>query len=714
MYYFSSNILLGRPAHTNMDLPLDIIFSITIKSSHHFLFTRRVICLYVTVMRNSLNLYINHTVMFILVTWNWSKMSLYVTSWKWELNLEKRHPVTKINWPLYTEMLLNSSQKKVARSTKSKFIIFDSWKQNIIQEIDKVLKSLPITFVSPFIMDQPEVRQYINYLHDRFVIVPVDKAGINFGIVCKSFYLDVIKNELGISDDGNIIGNTVYKPIYQKVNDIYTFHEEKLLSTFGMKLLDINHYIPLLYWTSKQHKCPYKFRFIAGASKCYNKQLAIELSLALKCIKKHFKNYCKVIQKRTGISYYWSIDNSHEFIKNIADIKTAHSIKTYDFSTLYTNLPLDVIYDSLRSLIIKMFVNSKSVAIMVNSNSKRAFWSNGSNYAGYREYTIDKLLEALELILFNTYIQFNGSIFKQILGIPMGGNASPFIADLYLSWCEYCYMTKVVKTDYTLAKLLSYNCRYLDDICTINLQNFGDIAKDIYDNTLLLEGSTCSYKQDTFLDLYIRVVDHKFITGIYHKVDDFNFEVISYPFPQSNVHSMLGYSTYYSQLIRFFRLCNNINDFLFRAKFSYSKLVKRGYKHNLLLKYFKKFCSAYNVEGKYGEKNSDLLFSRMLKHNPFVSYNINNTKEINDIVKASCVKIMPLTRSVECEWLNKSPLPTNVSDTVNAPLPYTLDIDESGGNNSCSLSDVAECSIILDKNTPPRNFYLITIPFIRQ
>ena len=149
-----------------------------------------------------------------------------------------------------------------------------------------------------------------------------------------------------------------------------------------------------------------------------------------------------------------------------------------------------------------------------------------------------------------------------------------------------------------------------------------------YDNTLLLEGCTCSYKQDTFLDLYIRVVDHKFITGIYHKVDDFSFEVISYPFPQSNVHLMLGYFTYYSQLISFFRPCNNINDFLFRAKFSYSKLVKRGYKHSLLLKYFKRFCSAHDIEGKYGEKNSDLLFSRMLKHNPFVSCNINNIKEI--------------------------------------------------------------------------------------
>ena len=102
-------------------------------------------------------------------------------------------------------------------------------------------------------MDRPEVRQYINCLHDRFVIVPVDKASNNFGIVCKSFCLDVIENELGISDDGNIIGNTVHKPIYQKVNDIYTFHEEKLSITFGMKLLDINHNIHLLYWTLKKN-----------------------------------------------------------------------------------------------------------------------------------------------------------------------------------------------------------------------------------------------------------------------------------------------------------------------------------------------------------------------------------------------------------------------------------------------------------------------------
>ena len=70
------------------------------------------------------------------------------------------------------------------------------------------------------------------------------------------------------------------------------------------------------------------------------------------------------------------------------------------------------------------------------------------------------------------------------------------------------------------------------------------ISKDTYDNTLILEGRTCSYKRDNFLDLYIRVIDGKFVTGICHKVDDFNFEVISYPFPDSNIHSSLGYSTF--------------------------------------------------------------------------------------------------------------------------------------------------------------------------
>ena len=56
-------------------------------------------------------------------------------------------------------------------------------------------------------------------------------------------------------------------------------------------------------------------------------------------------------------------------------------------------------------------------------------------------------------------------------------------------------------------------------ICPVNFKYFGYIVKNIlYDNTLLLEGGACSYKQETILDFYTHVVDDKIVTGIYHKV----------------------------------------------------------------------------------------------------------------------------------------------------------------------------------------------------
>ena len=94
-----------------------------------------------------------------------------------------------------------------------------------------------------------------------------------------------------------------------------------------------------------------------------------------------------------------------------------------------------------------------------------------------------------------------------------------------------------------------------------------------------------------------------------------------------------------SQLIRFFRICKNINYFQFRAKLSYSKLVKRGYMHSLLFKYFKRFCLAYKIEEKYGEKNYHLLFSRMIKYSPSASCDVDNVTGINAIVKTCSVKI---------------------------------------------------------------------------
>ena len=80
----------------------------------------------------------------------------------------------------------------------------------------------------------------------------------------------------------------------------------------------------------------------------------------------------------------------------------------------------------------------------------------------------------------------------------MGGNASPLIADLYLAWCEYSYISNLKKTDFQLAKILSNNSSYIDDILVLSYNDFGNISKQIYAAELVLDKSNSSTIQDTF------------------------------------------------------------------------------------------------------------------------------------------------------------------------------------------------------------------------
>ena len=57
-----------------------------------------------------------------------------------------------------------------------------------------------------------------------------------------------------------------------------------------------------------------------------------------------------------------------------------------------------------------------------------------------------------------------------------GGNASPFIADLFLSQLEYKYMMDKNNPN-NLKHVLSNNKRYLDDILVLNCKDFIDISK---------------------------------------------------------------------------------------------------------------------------------------------------------------------------------------------------------------------------------------------
>ena len=80
------------------------------------------------------------------------------------------------------------------------------------------------------------------------------------------------------------------------------------------------------------------------------------LLLYLKCIKDLVISYCDKIYQNSGITCFWSIKNSTEVLDQFKTIN--HDISTidsYDFSTLYTTLPHELIKQKLGSLITRSF-----------------------------------------------------------------------------------------------------------------------------------------------------------------------------------------------------------------------------------------------------------------------------------------------------------------------------------------------------------------------
>ena len=75
--------------------------------------------------------------------------------------------------------------------------------------------------------DQEAVK-CISSLHDKYVIVPADKASNNIVFVCKSYYFECLIKELGINS--NTSSNTTYKPTSFDKDEILANHRSFMTS----------------------------------------------------------------------------------------------------------------------------------------------------------------------------------------------------------------------------------------------------------------------------------------------------------------------------------------------------------------------------------------------------------------------------------------------------------------------------------------------------
>ena len=87
---------------------------------------------------------------------------------------------------------------------------------------------------------------------------------------------------------------------------------------------------------------------------------------------------------------------------------------------------------------------------------------------------------------------------------------------------------------------------------------------------------------------------------MYDKQDDFEFEIVNFPFLDGNVPRSTSCRVYISQLIRSARASMYVTDFKPRNKLLTQKLLKQGYRYHKLRKTFTKFYRRYyNLISKF-------------------------------------------------------------------------------------------------------------------
>ena len=252
------------------------------------------------------------------------------------------------------------------------------------------------------------------------------------------------------------------------------------------------------------------------------------------------------------------------------------------FSTLYTTLPHNLIKEKLINLIEWTFKREGSPYIACNE--RQGFFTSGDTKR-YKLWSCQNVCEALIYLLENIYIRFGNKLYRQIVGIPMGTNCAPLVADLFLFCHERDFMTSL--SDVKQAEIIEAfksTSWYLDDLLNIDSPYFEGMVNRIYPPELQLNKTNTSYTEAPFFDLHLFVSNGFVLSKIYDKRDDFDFDIVNFPFLDGDVPHSTSHGVYISQLIRFARMSSHVADFNARNKSLTAKHFQQGYRYHKLRK----------------------------------------------------------------------------------------------------------------------------------
>ena len=201
----------------------------------------------------------------------------------------------------------------------------------------------------------------------------------------------------------------------------------------------------------------------------------------------------------------WILKNSTNLLSSLGHLglHRAISIQTFDFSTLYTSIPHDLLKSLMNSIINNAFKQKNGATrcshIKVCRN-KSYFTSDPLN--GDNKYTANDIYKMIEFLVDNIYVTFGGQLFRQMVGIPMRTNCAPLLADLFLYSYENEFLDKFIKEGKRkLARKFNLSYCYIDYLISFNNKRFKEFISNIYPKDLTTSETTESTPVGSYLNL---------------------------------------------------------------------------------------------------------------------------------------------------------------------------------------------------------------------
>ena len=357
----------------------------------------------------------------------------------------------------------------------------------------------------------------------------------------------------------------------------------------GSHLEGTNLRFAQLYCIPKLHKEPaIKYRPICAAVDSVTTRVNRVLLAILRLVFKVHKRECEQYFRDTGNRTWWIVENSLDFIVTAPDTMT--DVFSSDLESMYDNLDQSFVLESVFEEIVSASSIEGQMAISVRlhdtehgNTNDNAFWGHvdpmnpDTDYITYELYSdalnadgtyVSPIKRILEFIITKVYVQVGSVVYLQRRGIPQGGEASPFLANLALHNLEKKYVLS-----HPTSPVQHRLWRYMDDFLSCSFPEFAlpEVYEQIYpphtgirilknEVPAIPEYVTHAY----YLDMHIWVPysDRTVHVCWYDKRTAFPFDVHKFVHLSSNHALEQVHNIFLGEVVRMYRIHTHVDDFI--------------------------------------------------------------------------------------------------------------------------------------------------------